>query len=63
MFALIKAEHIGKVAQAARDDVEITHEDEDMKSDIFDDLTLLRRVSSKMEVEPYNRISALDKAV
>ena len=34
-----------------------------MKSDIFDDLTLLRRVSSKMEVEPYNRISALAKAV
>ena len=39
-----------------------TNEDEEMKSQL-DDLPLLKKLSSEMQVDPYNRVSSLVIAV
>lgn len=48
---------------ATSDNAEITNEEEMKEDDTFEEPSLLRRVSSNMQVDPYNRTVSLAKAV
>ena len=69
VFKLIKAEYDDRIAkdlqQQADFIMEETNEDEEMKSQVgeLDDLPLLKRLSSEMQVDPYNRVSSLVIAI
>ena len=55
VFSLIKKDSAN---HSTKNEAELSESDEEMKSVMCDDIPLLRKVSSTMEVDPYNRISA-----